>query len=142
MTETHPIRKERVQLKFTGKGRTKQSHKDECDINKLMARYANSGQLPATNPYPARYGDFSDVPDFQQAVNQVNEANSAFADLPSAIRTRFGNDPTQLLEFMANPANEAEAIELGIIPAKTVPTPLETPIVEASPPETGGDSTP
>lgn len=105
----------RVQKNFTGKSRTKQSFRDECDINHMLATYQKGGRSPVINPYPAQYGDFSGVPDFHSALNQVNEAQAAFADLPSGVRARFQNDPGQLLEFIDNDENIPEAIELGLI---------------------------
>lgn len=114
----------RQSITFEGPGLTKQAHKDECDINKLMSKYQQSGQLPAVNPFPAQFGDFSGVTDYHTALNQIDEAEKAFRDLPSAIRTRFENNPEELLSFIQNEENREEAEELGLVPieAKTVPT--------------------
>jgi hypothetical protein len=35
--------------------------------------------------------------------------------LPADVRARFENDPANLLDFMVNPANNAECIKLGLI---------------------------
>ena len=39
-----------------------------------------------------------------------------FDNLPSDVRNRFNNNPAQLLDFVADPENKEEAIELGLLP--------------------------
>jgi len=92
---------------------TQQQYKDECDINHIMSRYMQTGELPRTKL--GVYGDFSDMPDYQTALNTVLQAQDAFASLPAQIRQRFGNDPGALLEFLHDPSNKGEAIELGLV---------------------------
>lgn len=109
-----------------GESRTKQSHKDECDINILVARATKSGGVLPSAQTAASYGDFSNVGDYQDALDRIIDANEAFAALPSNIRKRFSNDPAELLEFVANADNVSEAIELGILnftpdPAPAIP---------------------
>ncbi len=131
----------RVQLTCEGKGRTKQSMRDECDINFLMAKYQKSGQMPTTNPFPPHFGDFSEIDDYQGSLNQVIEAQAGFDGLPSKIRTRFGNDPAELLSFLADPENLEEAVELGLLEAPPEPvaeTPQNTEPEPPAPPEKGG----
>lgn len=113
-------------IRFEGPGRTKQQCRDECDINIMMAKYQNTGVLPPSNNFVASYGDFTEIDDYQAAVNQVQDAEDAFMDLPSNIRTRFDNDPAKLLEFASDINNVEEARELGIlapIPVEIPPTP-------------------
>lgn len=126
----------RVAITFTKPTRTKASFQDECDINKLMAMYERNGSLGAVNPYPPQYGDFSNVDDYQTAVNQCIDAQTQFEQLPAKLRDRFQNDPAKLLEFMADEANRAEALDLGIITANPVPT------GDNSSPEPEPDTTP
>lgn len=98
-------------------GLTKQSFKDECDINNIMKRYQATGVITHINNRTPEYGDFSDPVDFQQALNTVIESQTMFADLPAELRDRFGNDPQKLLEFLADESNRDEAVKLGIIKA-------------------------
>lgn len=119
---TNPRIRRRVQFVPVGESRVEQSHRDECDINKIMARYHRSGLLPGRGE-PGYYGDFTAVDDYQDAVERVFAADRAFMELPSAVRKRFANDPSELLAFLADEGNRDEAVELGIIP------PLE-PVVE------------
>ncbi len=146
--------RERVAVSFDGPGRTKQSFLDECDINFIMNKWKRSGELPPGNPRPPSYGDFSNVDDYLQAQNAIAEADQAFGALPSWIRARFQNDPAELLAFIEDPRNQAEADKLGLTkppPPEAestpgsddqgdpdadpeTPTPTETPGVTVTPP--------
>lgn len=107
---------------FCPGGRTKQSFKDECDINFIMARYERTGVLPdASRLELARYADMSGF-DFQDAMMLVAGAKSAFMELPAELRAQFDNDPGKLVHFMnvaqapdAAPDVRAEAVRLGLL---------------------------
>ncbi len=99
-----------------GLGRTKQSFKDECDINFIMNRWKRTGEIPPESVGKMRpsYGDFSNPNDYMEACNRVIDANEAFASLPSFLRDRFANEPANLIAFLADSANQDEAIKLGL----------------------------
>ncbi len=107
----------RVRIRFPKKGRTKQSFKDECDINLIMAKYQKTGALAHFNKFSASYG-FATSEDFASAMRTVTIAQDMFDGLPSSIRNRFANDPSQFLEFVQGADNREEAIELGLFPAE------------------------
>lgn len=123
----------RVPFFCVGPSKTKQSFKDECDINVLMQRYQATGILPAGSAIP-RYADVSEL-DYQLAQDTVATANSMFSALPSGLRARFDNDPAKLLGFLEDPKNHAEAFSLGLTksagssaePATPPPAPAEAP---------------
>ena len=106
-------------ITFVGKGRTKQAHADECDINKMMAKYQKTGVEPRQNRYPATYGDFTGITTFQGAHQQLQDADEAFKALPSGIRRRFENDAGKLLGFLEDPQNTAEAVDRGRLAASS-----------------------
>lgn len=110
----------RVAVTFTDKSRTKQEFIDECDINKLLARYRDQGVPPRTNPGQPQWGDFNAF-DLQDSLNMVIEAEQAFADLPSHLRNRFENDPVKLLDWVHDPKNAQEAVSLGFLDAEKLP---------------------
>lgn len=116
-------------------GRVKQSFREESDINVIMARWRKTGILPTGKAEAPMYGDFTNSTDFQTAKNMVMEAEASFKALPAKIRSRFGHDPKQLIEFMADPANLEEGRELGVI-APAPPPVVESPPIE--PPAEGG----
>lgn len=122
----------RLSLSFAGQGRTKQSFKDECDINTIMGRFARTGSLEHLAKRTPTYGDVQDI-DFQGAMDIVASAREMFADLPSKLRDRFGNDPGKMLEFVQDEQNRAEALSLGLLRASTeaLATPPSTQATDA-----------
>ncbi len=125
-------------------GRTKQSMAEECDVNFILNKWKRTGELPPGQTHPPTYGDFSEVGDYMQAQNSILEADKAFEALPSWVRERFQNSPHELISFLADPANQAEAEKLGLTnrpalePEPTEePTPDPTPDPDPEPPPAG-----
>lgn len=112
---------------------TKQQFKDECDINNVLKKYDSTGLITHVNKTQARFGDFTEVNEYQESLNIVIAAQAAFDALPSALRKRFANDPGLYVEFVTNPENEAEMIRLGMAKERPqaapapAPAPAETP---------------
>lgn len=94
---------------------TKQSEAAGCDLHRILDRYTKTGYLPSNGE--AVFGDFSGVGDYQDCLDRVSAAQDAFDCLPATLRRRFGDDPAQLVAFLQNPANRAEAVTLGLIDA-------------------------
>lgn len=106
-----------------------QSAKDDADINVIVKRFGVTGQLGVPNVEPF-YGDFSEVEDYQTAMNRVLEADRAFMQLSSDVRNKFRNDPARLIEFLADPENRDEARELGLLrPEDVIPAPMRVEVV-------------
>lgn len=94
---------------------TKQEHKDECDINRIMSRALRTGVLPGSAPV-GRYGDFSQATDYQAALDTLMRAEEQFGHLPAATRDRFENDPSKFLAWIhSDAANLEEAHKLGLL---------------------------
>lgn len=108
---------------------TKQSFKDECDINNILKQYKQTGIVSHINERAAQgmYADLPDPTDFQESLNIVQDAQTAFASLPSKVRTRFNNNPAQFLEFCADPRNAKEMAELGLTTPAQIPSSPEAP---------------
>lgn len=96
------------------KSMTKQSFKDECDVNTILAQYQNTGVITHLNSRQLEYLDNTTHDNYHSSINLVLEAQNAFDQLPAKVRKRFENEPAKLLEFMADPANYKEAVELGL----------------------------
>lgn len=112
---------------------TQQSTKDEADINWLVDRAKRGADLPVIDR-PPRYGDFSEVPtDLREALNQFNFAKNLFMSMDPKIRFRFQNDPVQMLDFLADPRNRKEAVELGLVNPPKADVVSETPTPETKP---------
>lgn len=95
-------------------GITQQQFADEVNVHKIIDRYAKTGVLPS-GTRQALFGDFSQVTDYQTSLDMLRESQEAFASLPAKVKDRFGNDPAQLMRFIANDENRDEAIALGLI---------------------------
>lgn len=110
---------------------TQQQFKDEADINNIMARYQKTGVLvdPLTQTMrKPMFDDFSELGDFRDHQQAVIDAQELFMQLPSRLRARFENDPAELLQWLSNPVNKEEAIELGLMtkpPEMTPEMPLK-----------------
>lgn len=100
--------------------RTKQSFRDECDINLLMKRYASTGVLPP-GVGVGSYGDFSGPQDLLEAQEVIRRAEAQFRALPAEVRARFRNDPERLLAFVQDERNQAEAKRLGLLEEELPP---------------------
>lgn len=126
--------KVRVAISFAENSRwTKQSFRDECDINNVMARYQSSGELPAINQTAPQYLDVTGL-DYQQAMETVAGAQSLFNDMPSSIRNRFQNDPSLFLDFCSDERNRDEMAQLGLLrEAEPVPIAPATPTAKPRP---------
>lgn len=110
--------KRRVTL-TCGPSMTKQSFKEECDINNIIANFTKTGLLEYAQEHQPQYGDVTGI-DFQTAMQTISQANEMFDELPSKIRQRFQNDPVAFLDFIQDPESRSEAIQLGLIDPQRV----------------------
>ncbi|WNK13757.1 MAG: internal scaffolding protein [Microvirus sp.] len=99
-------------------GKTDHSQAKECDVNVIVARMIKTGVSPAERGNPV-YGDYSDVPSYQEALNIVHNAEEQFRHLDAVTRARFSNDPSAFLQFVGDARNTEEMVKLGLaIPRK------------------------
>lgn len=105
---------------------TQQHPKDECDINTIVDRFLRTGVMPENVRMPT-YGDFTQVIDFQGALNAIISAENSFMEMPASVRARFANDPGAFVAFCSDPENRAEAIKLGLVLPPPTPTPSASP---------------
>ena len=54
---------------------TEQSHKNECDINLILAQFMETGLMPNIKNNNPQYGDVSEI-DFQDIQNQLANAKN------------------------------------------------------------------
>lgn len=111
----------RVKVEFTEPSLTKQSFREECNINSIMARYEKTGLINHVVSRQPIFGDFSEIPDYQTALNIVYTAEDQFLQLPAQLRKFFNNDPSFMLAYMQDPKNKAMCQKLGLLPQDTKP---------------------
>ena len=117
---------------------TKQSFKDECNINKIMDKFQKSGAINHYAAHAPQYGDCTHI-ELLDAQLIVANANSMFEDLPSSIRAKFENDPGQFLDFVQDENNSEEMIKLGLKNAPPTQRTVENP---TTPPPTNPTTSP
>lgn len=61
-----------------------------------------------------QYGDESIYPDYEMALQLVNDVERDFYSLPSHIRNEFDNDARQLTKAISNPKEYGKLEKLGI----------------------------
>lgn len=112
--------KYRCDVENTEPSMTKQSFRDECDINVIMKKWEKTGVIDHVRDIQGQYGDFTDVKDYRSALDAVIQAQEAFDGFPAELRARFSNDPAQFLDFVQDPSNMEEMISLGLAEAPKV----------------------
>lgn len=152
-TVLHDFAKSNGENRFfetTGPSLCRAEFADECDINKLMARYETYGtgvnNLP--NLGEPRYIDFTEIPDTLLGYMEfMDTAQNAFMTLPAHIRREFDNNAHQFVEFAADPGNVDMMVEWGLAERKPEPKPPAEPVQASAPPppsnaapQTGGES--
>lgn len=118
----------------SGPSITQQHFKNECDVNNIVRRYAQTGIDPyELRKQGVRFGRASSQ-DFTEAMFMVSEVQNQFADLPADIRGKFDNDPAKLLEAYGDPSQADKLTQLGIgdnpipeDPPEGISEPLEAP---------------
>lgn len=91
-----------------GESMTEQHHVASCDIHNILARYEKTGIIEHLAKSQAFYADVSNVPSFQEAMNQVAMVKSVFDTLPAKVRDAFDNDPQKYLEWAQDPETIAQ----------------------------------
>lgn len=95
--------------------RTKQSFRDEVDINQIVARGRSGAALTHLAKGVPRYMDVADVGDYKGALDMIRSMDGYFAGLPSKARAAFKNDPREFLEAMETQEGRDILVELGMI---------------------------
>lgn len=96
--------------------KTDQQYKDDCDANSIIAKFHKTGSITHLAKVQGTYADVSEIPDLDVALQQVNEAKEMFMGLPSDLRAKFYNDPKIMLQYLQDPKNREEAVQLGLLP--------------------------
>lgn len=107
----------RVVADIRGDSLTKQSMKDEVDINRIVERFRSSGMVNHLAKGQPAYLDVSEFTDYRSALEHVRAVGAFFGGLPADVRARFANDPALYLDYVTDPANaEAVEAEFGVQP--------------------------
>ena len=130
-------------FKTVGESLTQQHFKEECDVINIIKRHDRNGIIEHVQRGQARYGDFSEVADYREALDLVRDAQDEFMTIPSDIRKKFDNDPGKFYEFVSNPDNKEELKQMGFIETPEVGKPSSVPtkaLSEAGEPSTAQEA--
>lgn len=106
---------------------TKQSHKEECDIHRILRQYQRTGVLTHVQAARPTYQDLPESVDYQQALHVMMEAEQAFAKLPASVRDHFRNDPAEFLAAFQDASQAEKLREFGLLKPKAPPLASEAP---------------
>ena len=115
-----------------GESMTHQEFKEESDINTIIDRFG-IGENPVEAQKWVTNVDIADAPNnYQDVMNQLNEARDQFMSIPAKIRSQFDNDPAKFVDFVSDPSNIDEMIRLGLAVQRPEPVPSDADrIIEA-----------
>lgn len=114
-------KRRRVYTENVKPSKTDQQYAKETDVNYILSRYQKTGQLTHISKIQGQYADVSSIPNLYQALQNVKLANDSFMELPAEIRKKFMNSPALMIEYLQDPANDSEAIKLGLKPSPILP---------------------
>lgn len=100
------------------KSMTQQHFAEDVEINAIVERFNRTGILGDPAAIDARravFGDFSNREEYHLVLNKLNLAVDAFMALPADVRSKFDNDPANVIEFLSKPENYEEAVKLGLL---------------------------
>lgn len=84
-------------MKPKGKSLTRQSFKDETDVNQIIERHR--GPIPVAQ-FTDEIIEFPENFSYHEALNAVNGADEAFLTLPADLRAAHDNDPGRLIAHL------------------------------------------
>jgi phage internal scaffolding protein len=131
---THYSPQLRVTFETEGDSLTEQQFAEESQILNKIRKYDSQGFFDSINRNPAQYTDFTQVRDLADAIDQIEEARASFQTIPSDVRKKFNNSPSEFFEFASQEKNYDELVKLGLAKQRDVdrPAPGQRPVAEKS----------
>jgi len=137
MSKTKPIIRP-FSVDLSQGGKTQQHFKDSCDVNNIIAHFRHTGIDPYAERLKTQTFGYATSQSFSDAMRNIAEINSAFAELPATERAEHQNDPANWLETLAT----QDSLAIDTPDAAIVP-PSSTQDVETSeivPPESKSEA--
>ena len=110
-----------------------QSHKDSCDINLIVERYA-SGDQTVLARRQAMYMDVTEMPKtYSELLNLVATGEKQFNSLPLEVKEEFGNSYHRYLSAMDSPQDFEMRMAAGyqrVLASQQAPAPAPAPAAE------------
>lgn len=106
--------RERVSTTVEGESMTQQHFAHEQDVRTIISQYDKTGLIANVARGVAKYGDYSEINEYRESLDLVNNANQMFMELPAEVREKFNNNAGIFFEFATNPENESDMIKMGL----------------------------
>lgn len=103
-----------------GPSMVQQHFKEECDINRIILKFTETGFVSHQMPGLPTFGE-APATTFTEAMFIVSEAQETFNGLPAEIRDHFGNDPQAFLDAFNDESQKETLIELGLLESRPPP---------------------
>lgn len=119
-----------VKPKVYDDGLTKQSFKDQTDINKILARAAKGDTISHLAKHGAVYGDFTEINDLYEAHDKLQRGVEIFEALPGEVKREFHQSPRNFFNFVNDPKNAdrlSEVLPQLAAPGTQMPEPRRSP---------------
>jgi len=114
--------------------RVEQAHKNEADINNIVRKHGLDLIAKTAALQTFKY-DNNPSNDFQEVMQAVITAEQSFSSIPSDIRKRFDNNPAKFMDFIYNPDNKQEMIDMGLSPEpEPKPEPIQVTVTNSETP--------
>lgn len=117
-----------------------QTHKDEVDINRIVARHGMDLISKTNQMQQFRFDDVTNN-DFQEVMNFMLSAAESFESIPKEVRKMFDNDPAKFVDYAVNPDNHKQMQEWGLAD-KDAPPPDPIQVLMVNPVTKEPDMTP
>lgn len=114
----------RVQVDASGGDKTIQSFAPELDINRIVSKYLQTGEMPQKN-LPV-WGQTVPSTELQDQLETAAAVEQWFQQMPADQRLKFSNNPVMALEFLEHEENKQEALERKMV-AEEEKTPPQAP---------------
>lgn len=108
MKSTSLPKRKRVQLTFNEPSLTEQTHKQSCDINYIIKKFSQTGQLLNENTMEKQYGEAPAI-DLKSALDLVKNSHQEFNELSPEIKAAFSENPDNYFEFLHQYAEAPES---------------------------------
>lgn len=93
-------------------GLTKQCYENDCNIEKIMAKFAKTDTISHVAKYQGVYADYSDY-NFAEATHMLTQGREIFDALPGEVRREFNQNPAAFFNHVNDPKN-AEKPNFGL----------------------------
>jgi phage internal scaffolding protein len=117
---THYSPQIRVTYDTVGESLTEQQYAEESLMLNKIKKYDSQGFFDSINRNAGQFNDFTQVKDLADAIDQIEQARDAFQTIPSDVRKRFNNSPSEFFEFASKESNFNELVKLGLATGQIV----------------------